>query len=78
MSQTILAVDDDEGLLRLVRLQLFQEVNPELVSLDVGLPALDGLSVCRRIRSLGEVPILMLSAFCQGKRPDRGAGGGGR
>lgn len=34
----------------------------DLVILDIMLPKLDGFSVCREIRALGPVPILMLSA----------------
>ncbi|MFN2607810.1 MAG: response regulator transcription factor [Acidimicrobiales bacterium] len=33
-----------------------------LVVLDVGLPGMDGLEVCRRLRAAGDVPILMLTA----------------
>lgn len=35
---------------------------PDLVILDVMLPGLDGLEVCRRLRAGGSVPILMLTA----------------
>lgn len=35
---------------------------PDLVILDLGLPDLDGLEVCRRVRERSEVPILVLSA----------------
>lgn len=35
---------------------------PDLVILDLGLPGLDGVEVCRRLRSDGDVPILMLTA----------------
>src|SRR4051794_18531872 len=35
---------------------------PDLVVLDLGLPGLDGLEVCRRLRTDGDVPILMLTA----------------
>ena len=35
---------------------------PDAVVLDLGLPGLDGVEVCRRLRSDGDVPILMLTA----------------
>jgi two-component system response regulator MprA len=36
---------------------------PDAVVLDIGLPGVDGLEVCRRVRMLGNrVPILMLTA----------------
>lgn len=35
---------------------------PDLVVLDVMLPDLDGIEVCRRLRAAGDVPILMLTA----------------
>jgi two-component system response regulator MprA len=38
------------------------EQPPDLVVLDLMLPGLDGLEVCRRLRAGGDVPILMLTA----------------
>jgi len=35
---------------------------PDLILLDVGLPGLDGLEVCRRVRTFSTVPIIMLTA----------------
>ncbi len=35
---------------------------PDLVVLDLGLPRLDGIEVCKRLRAEGDVPILMLTA----------------
>jgi two-component system, OmpR family, KDP operon response regulator KdpE len=36
---------------------------PDLVILDLGLPDLDGLEVCRRVREFSDVPIVVLSAY---------------
>ena len=43
-------------------LKLASEFVPDLVVLDLGLPKLDGVEVCRRLRSGGDVPILILTA----------------
>ncbi|MFF3326683.1 two-component system response regulator CseB [Streptomyces sp. NPDC002889] len=46
----------------LTGLELFRETNPDLLLLDVMLPDLDGIGLCRRIRELSLAPILMMSA----------------
>jgi DNA-binding response OmpR family regulator len=42
---------------------------PDLVVLDLMLPGLDGLQVCRRLRALAPVPVIMLTA--RGDESDR-------
>jgi DNA-binding response OmpR family regulator len=42
---------------------------PDLVVLDLMLPEIDGLEVCRRLRAEGNVPIIMLTA--KGEETDR-------
>src|SRR5215216_7648210 len=39
-----------------------EEFVPDLVVLDLGLPRLDGVEVCRRLRAESDVPILILTA----------------
>src|SRR5262249_18579407 len=80
----ILAVDDEEDILELVRYNLAKEGYqiqcvtsgeegikaariscPDLIVLDLMLPGLDGLEVCRRLRTVPatkNIPILMLTA----------------
>ena len=43
-------------------LDLVRRERPDLVLLDLMLPEIDGLEVCRRIRSESDVPIIMLTA----------------
>jgi two-component system, OmpR family, response regulator len=54
--KAIIARDGEEAMSR------FAEAAPDLVVLDIGLPEIDGLEVCRRIRKTSEAPILFLSA----------------
>lgn len=50
-------------------LRAIERDSPRLVVLDLMLPGLDGLSVIRRARAIGETPILVLSA--RGSTADR-------
>ncbi|MFC1988776.1 response regulator [Chloroflexota bacterium] len=43
-------------------IETFQHDAPDLILLDVMLPGMDGLEVCREIRRTSEVPIIMLTA----------------
>jgi DNA-binding response OmpR family regulator len=54
--RVVAARDGEEALAR------FAEEHVDLVVLDVMLPRLDGLEVCRRLRAASSVPILMLTA----------------
>jgi two-component system response regulator MprA len=66
-NQVITAASGEEAL------ELVAKNPPDLVILDVMLPSLDGLEVCRRLRATRPtLPILMLTA--KGRIPDRVAG----
>jgi len=80
-SATILLVDDEDAVQRLLTYPLEQEgfrvlqardgeealarfnaEHVDLVVLDIMLPKLDGLEVCKRLRAQSTVPIIMLTA----------------
>jgi len=42
-------------------LELFQLWTPDLVITDLSMPNMDGLEVCRRLRAVSKVPIIVLS-----------------
>ena len=42
-------------------IEMVRTESPDVVVLDIGLPDIDGLQVCREIRRFSEVPILMLT-----------------
>ncbi len=54
--KVLTAADGLEGL------NLAKKVHPDLVVLDLMLPGLDGMEVCRILREESEVPIVMLTA----------------
>ena len=45
----------------LAALDLYESAAPDLLLLDLNLPRLDGLGVCRHVRALSDVPIIILS-----------------
>jgi DNA-binding response OmpR family regulator len=81
VSQTILVVDDEARIVKLVRdyleragfdvlgardgetaLAIARRQQPDLIVLDLMLPGVDGLDICRRLRLESGVPIIMLTA----------------
>jgi two-component system response regulator ResD len=88
MSQKILIVEDEEGIIHVINLYLkdagytvimardgadglalHARERPDLVILDIMLPAIDGFEVCRRMRTWSKTPILILTA--RGDEEDR-------
>lgn len=43
-------------------LQLATERSPSLILLDLNLPKMDGIDICRRVRQTSDVPIIMVTA----------------
>jgi DNA-binding response OmpR family regulator len=54
--EVVTAEDGESGL------DIFRQAQPDLVILDVMLPKMDGLELCRRLRRESDVPVLMLTA----------------
>jgi len=61
--QVIVAHDGESAL------QTARESNPDLILLDLMLPKVDGLDVCRELRKTSQVPIIMVTA--RGEESDR-------
>lgn len=55
--EVVTAVTGEEGISRAAL------GSPDIIVLDLGLPDIDGLKVCRRIREWDDVPIVVLSAI---------------
>jgi two-component system OmpR family response regulator len=43
-------------------LEMAQSLTPDLIVLDIGMPEMDGLAVCRELRKKSDVPVLFLTA----------------
>lgn len=54
--ETLTATDGSEAL------EAIDKELPDLLILDIIMPKMDGFEVCRRVRQLSEIPIIMLSA----------------
>lgn len=50
-------------------LRLARETSPDLILLDVMIPEMDGLDVCRELRKTSRVPVIMITA--RGEEVDR-------
>jgi len=92
---SVLVVDDDERVLRLLQrilelegyrvftagsgeaaLNMFEQLNPDLVLLDIMMPGMDGLTVCQRIREFSDRPIIMVTAKGNDEEKVRGLDAG--
>ncbi len=73
--QKILVVDDEASLRHILEtrfsivgsdgeeaLDIFHNAHPDLVVLDVIMPKLDGYEVLKELRSISDVPIIMMTA----------------
>jgi len=63
----VLIAADGETALRLAR-----QAGPDLILLDLMIPGVDGLDVCRELRKTSDVPIIMITA--RGEEVDRVVG----
>lgn len=68
--QVTVAGDGKEGL------RIFFAETPDVVLLDVQMPAMDGWTLLERIREVSEVPVIMLTAFGQEWQKVQGLRGG--
>ena len=42
--------------------EIFSDWQPDLIITDLAMPNMDGLELCRRVRAISQVPIIILSA----------------
>lgn len=65
-AETATATDGLEGISKLFTF------HPDLITLDVMLPGTDGIDVCRRIRQISDIPIIILTALNEEREMLRG------
>lgn len=53
-------------------LKLAQANKPDLVLLDIMMPEVDGWEACRRLRAVGDMPIVFVTALRDAKNRDKG------
>jgi len=54
--ETSVAYDGEQGI------EMFRKFKPDMILLDIMMPKVDGLTVCKNIRNESNVPIIMLTA----------------
>lgn len=64
--RVLLATDGATGL------EMFRQHSPNLVILDIMMPGIDGWEVCRQLREISDVPIIMLTVLGQERDVVRG------
>ncbi|MCI8357651.1 MAG: response regulator transcription factor [Lachnospiraceae bacterium] len=68
--ETLLAYDGPEAVIQ-------SKLNPDLILLDINMPGMDGLSVCRQIRDYVNCPIIFLTARIEDADKIKGFAAGG-
>lgn len=95
MGNTVLVVDDDMVIRRMLRmllemtgytvieakdglmaLEMVAEHRPQAMILDIMMPNLDGISVCKRLRAEGETAVLPIIILSGGKFKDEALAAG--
>jgi len=66
--EVVIATDGNAGL------QKAHDSHPDLILLDIMLPDMDGWQVCRRLREMTEVPIIMLTVLRKPEETTQGLG----
>lgn len=62
MQENFTVAEAADGAAALLKMQ---EVQPDIIILDIMMPVLDGIEVCRQLRKISNVPIIMLTSRTQ-------------